>query len=78
MSDGDAKEKRRQTYLRKYGGEEGYRAEMRRRQQNSMLNPNRMKGRHKGGFNYKSKEELKEISRKGVIARGDKWVTEGE
>lgn len=35
----------------RYGSEEAVRQEMVRRQQKSMLNPNRQKGKHRGGFN---------------------------
>lgn len=39
------------SMIARYGSEEAVRAEMVRRQQKSMLNPNRQKGKHHGGFN---------------------------
>lgn len=49
--------------------DEGLSEIMRQRQQKSMLNPNRQKGRHKGGFNYMTPEERSEMGRKAARAR---------
>ncbi len=66
-------EKWHKSMLEKFGSEEAIKAEMKRRQEKSMLNPNRQKGVHKGGFSRMDKDTLKEVSKKGVIARGDEW-----
>lgn len=58
----------------RYGSEEAVRQEMVRRQQKSMLNPNRQKGKHRGGFN-----DLELASRAGKIggSKSRKPTSEG-
>lgn len=53
----------------KYGSEEAVKQEMRRRQELSMLNPNRQKGKHKGGFSYMKPEEHRELSKQAINKR---------
>ena len=57
------------SMIRRYGSEEAVRAEMQRRQEKSMLNQNKQKGSHRGGFNMMSPEQLSEVSKKGAQAR---------
>lgn len=55
------------SMVAKYGSEEKVRAEMKRRQEKSMENPNRQKGNHHGGFS--NKELAKKASKKGLQVR---------
>lgn len=43
-------EKWMRAMIERYGSEDAVRTEMKRRQEKSMLNPNRQKGQHRGGF----------------------------
>lgn len=58
--------KRRATMLEKHGGEAGLKAYYQELQKKSRKN---YKGT--GGFRALSEERRKEISRKGILARGD-------
>lgn len=59
----------RKALLDKYGSPEAVSAEMRRRQELSMLNPKKQKGNFKGGFAAMPIDDVKELSRRGVEAR---------
>lgn len=59
--------------LKKHGSEEAIKREMRRRQELSMLNPNRQKGKHKGGFSYMKPEEHRELSKQAINKRWSKY-----
>lgn len=57
--------------IAKHGSEGAVREFMRQNQQKSMLNPNRQKGRHRGGFKALEEEDpgrLEQISRNGAKA----------
>lgn len=63
-------EKRRQTMLAKYGGADGLRRHYQFMQQRSMENPNKQKGRMRGGFS--DPVLAKQASQLGVAARKQK------
>ena len=53
----------------KHGSEQAVKDFMKSAQEKSMLNPNRQKGSHKGGFSYMDEKTHKQVSAKGGQAK---------
>lgn len=62
--------------IEKYGSKEAVYEHYKAMQQKSMLNPSKQKGNHKGGFNYMTKEQLKDISKRALDIRYNRTTNE--